>query len=272
MRLNYCGSFHRILAIGLMAGGFSFAAIVPTFEGPGVQTPDITDICNVNSPCVIGTENFGTLPLGLLSGTFPTNFGFGIGGAISGTYSGSIVGLAADQYGGAGGTAPYPEVYAGNSYTLTLNNTSAVPGVNYFGLWISALDSGNLLTFYEKGAPIYSFTLADFLALIGSCPNAFCGNPTPAFLGADSGQQYAFLNFFDTSGYFDQVVVSEDPGFSGNGFETANQTVAYLDPGNPHGDPIYGTPEPGSLGLFVAGGILIALGVRRRAGAAARIG
>ena len=159
-----------------------------------------------------------------------------------------------------------------------------MPGVNYFGLWFSALDAGNLLQFYDKGALVYSFSPADFINLVGACTgtNQFCGNPGPPSSPNpnnrnDAYQQFAFLNFFDTNGYFDQIVFSEPTGASSDGFESDNHTVGYLNPPTPDsGSLIYnnpgGAPEPGTLGLFVAGGILIALGVRRRRLASARIG
>lgn len=285
MKLNYCGSFLRVLAIGLMAGGLSFASIVPTYEAAGVQTPDVTAICAANpgpGNCVIGMENFDSLALAgqaIITG-FSTSFN--TSGAITGTYS-SFIGTPANAYGGAGGSGTYAEIYgtdntgylfySNNTYTLSLT-ANTVPGVNYLGMWFSALDGGSHLKFYSGGPTgtlLYDFTPADFIALVGSCPNTsntFCDNPNA---GGDPNQQFAFLNFFDNSGYFDTVTFTESAGFGG-GFESDNQTVAYLNPGNPHGDPINGTPEPGSLGLFVAGGILIALGVKRRQIARARIG
>ena len=249
-----------------MAAGWSFADnIVPTFEPAGVQTPNSTAICAGASTCIVGTETFDFW----FGGGFSTDFG--TGNEITGTYRGGFQSYAADDYGGAGGGGRYPEIFpADGSYTLTLGTASGVPGVNYFGLWFSALDGGNLLQFYQDSTLLYSFTPDDFIALVGACPgsNAFCGNPNN---GADSGEQFAFLNFFDTTpdGYFNRIVFSQT---GGGGFESDNHTVGYQDPPNPTGNDIY-TPEPGSLWLFAPGGIVLALlAGRRRNRAVARAG
>jgi hypothetical protein len=212
MKLMSCSNLPRVFAIGLMAAGCSFAdTVVATYEPAGTQAVLSTQICptGTGAICVIGTENFDSL-----GGSFTTDFG--TGGQITGTYSGGVDYNAADQYGGAGGTGYYPEVVSsGGSYSLSLTtNTPSVPGVNYFGLWFSALDAGNLLQFYKGSTLLYTFTPADFINMVGPCPsstNSFCGNPTTAFSGQDSGEQFAFLNFFDTTpgGYFDTVVLSE---------------------------------------------------------------
>lgn len=267
MILNFRGGLSPVLAIGLMAGGLSYASIiVPTFEPAGVQTPDQSAICAAfpTSVCILGTETFDSW----IGGGFTTDFG--TGNEITGTYSGDFVSDANNEFGGAGGTGAYPELMTGGSYSLSLtSNTSDVPGVNYFGLWISALDAGNLLQFYSGSTLVYSFTPADFIALVGACPSAsneFCGNPNMSNhttnSSADSIQQFAFLNFFDIGGYFDKVVFSET--ISNSGFESDNHTVAYIDP------PISG-PEPSSLWLCAAGGIALALRLALRR-APARIG
>jgi hypothetical protein len=283
MRLNYNRSVHRIFAIGLVAAGLSYAAdlIVPTYEAPGTEAPQIAALCaGATTACVMGTETFDSWTGGTFTSQFPAVYG-DHNGVISGTYSGGFTSVGANTYGGAGAVGNYPEVYRGSgstggSYTLNLNWTSAVPGVNYFGLWFSALDAGNLLQFYDRGVLVYQFSPADFINLVGACngSNAFCGNPIG---GGDPYQQFAFLNFFDTTGYFDQIVFSEPTGAALDGFESDNQTVGYMNPpAVDSGSRIYnnptGAPEPGTLGLFVAGGILIALGVRRRRLASARIG
>ena len=281
MRLNYCGSVHRVLAIGLIATGLSYAAdlVVPTYEPASTQVPQITALCaGATSACVMGTETFDSWTGGTFTSQFPAVYG-DHNGVISGTYSGGFVSVGANAYGGVGGVGNYPEVSrgtgsTGGSYTLQLSWTSAVPGVNYFGLWFSALDAGNMLQFYDKGSLVYQFSPADFINLVGACTagNKFCGNPNNPY---DPGQQFAFLNFFDTNGFFDQIVFSEPTGNAVDGFESDNQTVGYMNPpAVDSGTRIYSssTPEPGTFGLFVAGGILVAVGVRRRRLAPARIG
>ena len=95
---------------------------------------------------------------------------------------------------------------------LQLSTASGVPGMNYFGLWFSALDAGNLLQFYSGNNLLYSFTPNKFIDLVGSCAGAadpFCGKkPNTIFSGRDAGEQFAYLNFFDTDGFFDKIVFS----------------------------------------------------------------
>lgn len=147
------------------------------------------------------------------------------------------------------------------SYTLTLTTSGGLPGVNYFGLWFSALDNANELQFYENGTLLYSFTPTLFASLVGACPNtnnAFCGNPNN---GENSAQQYAFLNFYDMNGYFNEIVFTET---TTAGFESDNHTVGYMDPVDPTGTVVGATPEPGSIVLLLTG-LLALIGVARRA-------
>jgi hypothetical protein len=283
MKVNHRGSFQRVFAVGLIAAGLSYAAIVPTFEPAGVQAPIVSAICAGTTTCVVGTYTFDswpTSPAPLNTEGYSADFttDFGTGGLIDGTYTGGLLTYGADEYGGAGGTGLYPEIFkTDGSYTLALS-TNGVPGVNYFGLWFSALDAGNLLQFYSGSTLLYTFTPADFITLVGACngSNQFCGNPNYANhmtdSSADNGEQFAFLNFFDTdpAAYITSIVFSEPNG--GGGFESDNHTVAYIDPITVDtGTQIYG-PEPSSFGLFVAGGILVALRLRRRRGAPPQVG
>jgi len=240
-------TIHRALAIGLIVSGLSCAdTFVTNYEPAGVQLPDPALICVGRAGCLIGTETFDSWN----GGGFTTDFG--TGGLITGVYAGSFLSYAADQYGGAGGTGRYPELFSGGPYSVTLSAGSGVPGVNYFGLWLSALDAGNSIQFYENGTLVYSFMPADLIGLVGACTgsNPFCGNPSVNFNGQDAGEQFAYLNFYDLNGYFNQIVFSES---GGGGLESDDHTVAYRP-----------APEPGSVALFGAGGILLALLARRR--------
>jgi hypothetical protein len=250
----------RVLVVGLIACGLSFAdGFVATYEPAGVQLPIKTAICPGVGTCIIGTETFDAPPA--QNGGFTTDFG--TGNKITGTYGGDYQLTGADAFGGVGGTGSYPELFAGGSYTLTLTTDTAggVPGVNYFGLWFSALDAGNLLEFYQDDTLLYAFTPADFITLVGACSasNPFCGNPNN---GDDGGEQFAFLNFYDTSGFFNKVVFTQTG--SDGGFESDDHTVAYMNPPTPQGTNIY-TPEPASLALLGAAAIVfLALLAKRR--------
>ena len=54
----------------------------------------------------------------------------------------------------------------------------------------------------------------------------YCGNPTATFK-SNPGENYAYVNFFDTVGYFDQVLLYST---GSAGFESTNHSVAYVNP------------------------------------------
>lgn len=223
--------FVAALAVVSFSGAAWGDSFYASYLAPGVTTPlGITT----------NYESFDTVTPGSTPSSFVTNFN---GSSYTGTYTGSgLTWLAANEYGGAGGTGTYPEVYTSPGYTLSLNNSA-----NYFGLWFSALDAGNLLQFYNNSTLVYSFTPADFIKLVGNCPGGdFCGNPNPGFLHDDSSQQFAYLNFYDENGAFNKIVFSENGGVGG--FESDNHAVAMLT-GPPGGTQITSVPEPAALSL-----------------------
>jgi len=248
--------------IGAGAASMAYGdSIVVTYAPAKTQTPVASTLCTGASTCWLGDETFS-------SSTAPTTAVFtsvvstGVAtGSITGVYSGALSVSNDHTWGGAGGTGYYATV-TNNTYTLTLSTSGSVKGVNYFGLWFSALDSGNELQFYEGNTLVYTFTPAKFASLVGACPNssnAFCSNPNN---GDDTGEQFAFLNFYDTTGYFDKIVFTET---GTAGFESDNQTVGYIDPVTPTGTVIGATPEPGSIVLLLTG-LLALLGFKNRFG------
>ena len=256
--------FALIALIGAGAASMSYGdSFVVTYAPAGVQAPNTTTLCGSDPTCWIGEETFP-------SSSVPTNANFTTiastgspSGSITGVYSGALSISSANQYGGADGTGYFATV-SNNNYTLTLTASGAatgVPGVNYFGLWFSALDAGNKLQFYNGNTLLFSFTPAQFQTLVGACPNAsnpFCGNPNN--LTQDKGEQFAFLNFYDLDGYFTKVVFTET---TNAGFESDNHTVGYMDPVDPTGTVIGATPEPGSIVLLLTG-LLALIGLRGR--------
>jgi len=267
IRIKICATLAFCL-LAASATALYADTIIATYAPAGTQAPNARVLCGSDTKCWIGEQSF-TADSVPAAGVFPTLTSVGgLTGSITGAYSGSgITMYAADQYGGAGGTGYYPELFSTNSgtYTLTLGLTSGstIPGVNYFGLWFSALDAGNELQFYENNTLLLTFTPVMFQSLVGACPNssnAFCGNPNSSFLDKDSGEQFAFLNFFDENGYFNKIVFTET---GGGGFESDNQTVAYMNPVTPTGTIISGAPEPGSFVLLFSG-LLVLLAFMRR--------
>lgn len=237
-----------LLAFALLPVNSNADTFSASYLAAGVQTPNASNNYNTFEPGVYNTAAKTT--------TFN-------GSSITGIYSGSFDLLSANLYGGAGGTGNF--ISTTGTYSLNLSSSA-----NYFGLWFSALDSGNQLSFYKDSTLLYSFTPTAYQQLVGACPsssNAFCGNPTQTFLGQDSGEQFAFLNFYDSNGTFNKVTFIQT--VAGAAFESDNHTVAIVSQA-PLGSNIV-TPEPSSwvlalTGMLCIGGVV----VTRRMQSAAR--
>jgi hypothetical protein len=207
------------------------------YEAPGVQN-------TTAAFSVSGVETFNEQPTGVGPG-FTTDYG--TGGAITGAYSGAngVQINSADVYGGAGGTGNYVVAFGNTPYTLTLtaDPIKDPQGINYFGYWLSALDAGNQVSFYKGGVEVGALTPADVIAKLGTS-GPYYGNPNPPFQGGDSGEPYAFINFYDMSGTFDQVVFTEDPAVGG--YESDNHTVGFF-------THVGGVPEPSTWAMMLLG-------------------
>ena len=272
--------FKRVLA-GAVAGVVSAGAanaVVPftvryESEAPGVQNTTAT--FNVG-----GVYTFQNIPTGF-DNHFSTDFG--TNGQITGQYSGVQINNA-DQYGGAGGTGKYPVAFPNTPYEVKLS-TTLPGGVNYFGYWLSALDPGNLVTFYSGGTELFQFRPQDVINIVNASPDPsqYYGNPNGVFAGQDAGEPFLFLNFFDTAGSFDKVVFQEYD--YGGGYESDNHTVGnviltqgqgavvpLVDSDLPFAPvpTIAGVPEPASWALMLLGVGGMGVALRRRAGATAQ--
>jgi T5SS/PEP-CTERM-associated repeat protein len=147
--------------------------------------------------------------------------------ASLGSYDHLLV-RSADAFGGDGGKGKYMSVNSGinaasNPTTLTLAKPQ-----RYFGLWWSAGDPNNVLSFYSGGKLLETFRTNDVVNFINkqANKNAYYGNPNN---GQNKSEPYAFLNFYaDPSNpnlTFDRIVFSNLPG---TGFEQDNHTIAGL--------------------------------------------
>lgn len=238
--------------------------IVQTYLAGKVEAPPNTQLAQHGptvSP-VFGTETFDTRPLGGL----PIVSNFGTGTVIVGTFSGTYTVSAANQYGGAGGGGRFISTTSSSpGLNVKLTHSGAIPGINYFGLAISALDAGNTVVLKRNGTTVITYAPVDLIKAVGACPNTnnpYCGNPVT---GLNGNEQYAFVNFFDRDNYFDEIVLTE----TGGGYESDNFTFGYVDT-----NFIFGTstnvPEPGSLPIVLAGLLGVAAATqlaRRRPGA-----
>ena len=198
----------------------------------------------------VGVETFDTRTNG---GGFTTDFG--TRGAVTATYSPVDINNA-DQYGGAGGGGKYPVAFFATPYSLHLvADPILLPhGINYFGYWLSALDGGNHVTFYKNGVQVGDLTPSAVLSRIGHVANYF-GNPNPSFKNQDGGEPFAFINFYDTDGSFDEVRFTQTT--PGGGYESDNHTVGFY-------TATGGTPEPATWAMFLTGFGLVGSGLRRR--------
>ena len=227
------------IAVSCLARSAS-AGIVVTAEAPGVQSSQVAGVT---------TETFD----GFAAAHYTS-----LSTAVGTITSADAVVSAANQFGGAGGAANYLAIRNLQTATLTL---PAAQG--YFGMWWSAADLGNVLSFYSGATLIGSFVPATALGALGS---SYLGNPNGTFPPNDPTEKFAYLNFVGVGGTtFDRIVVTNTD--SSTAFETDNWSIRVTAP-DPHGPPIetFGSPVPEPSSLIVAGGlaVLVATGAVRR--------
>lgn len=187
----------------------------------------------------------------------------------------------ANLYGGATGTGYYPVESAAPSgvggrnaiaeTTVTLNKPSS-----YFGLWWSAGDPYNVLSFYSGNKLIASF---DTKTILDNLPKSYFGNPTTKFKGQDGHEPFAFLNVYAKQGVtWDRIVLNND---GSSGFESDNWTVRSQAWGTLAGETgsapgrqvatVSGTkvsllaaPEPANVVAIFTGAILLVVIARKK--------
>lgn len=266
-RLNSTGLIGFAAAVVLTFGAGQDARAGPitaTYLAAGAQSPTPATLCGSATSCFYGTETFS----GWAGGNFKSSFNTGASNFNATTFIKGDYGangdtnwkkVAADVYGGANGTAPYPVVSGGtapgSAYSVKFTSSADILGINYFGLWISALDASNNLQFYNKGQLLQTFASTDLQAALGACSTAggYCGNPTTPFKGQNASEQYAYVNFFNTVGYFDQVLLFSTAA----GFESSNHSVAYINPLTISGTTFNAPDRPPSAAFAAKVAILV---------------
>lgn len=134
----------------------------------------------------------------------------------------------ADAYGGAAdATNPKGSLYSvqGAGTPVTGSTLQLDIASSYFGMWWSAGDPRNVLSFYSGETLVGTFTTSSLLNLL---PSTYDGNPINRKI--NSGEPYAFINFYgDEKTTWDRIVLTND---GSSGFESDNYTtrVAAWDP------------------------------------------
>jgi hypothetical protein len=254
--------------------------ITTTLGAPGQITPQFLTgtsgqgMCNQNldplAVCVYGTESFSGFTQAQATNGFTSTFSTGAnnfptGDSISGTYSGQIAYTTTNQYGGVPGSAGYPTASGVSTYTVKYAS-QGIPGINYLGVWISALDQYNDFALLMSDGTSYDFSAATIKTFIDASPlkSQYYGNPTPGQLGADSSEPFAYLNFYVTGSYFTQMKFVNT---GSTGFESSNHAAGYFSPLTMTGSSLttysVAVPEPSAV-LLLGVPIVAALIGRRR--------
>jgi len=110
---------------------------------------------------------------------------------------------------------PFQSTLHYSTTTLSLNSPSS-----YFGLYWSAADRYNNLSFYNGNQLVGTVSTASLMSLL---PKSYFGNPDPVFAHKDTSEDFAFVNFFASSSETFNKVVFQNTGTSG--FESQDWTV-----------------------------------------------
>ncbi len=206
------------------------AGLIVTLEAPKIQSTQVSGTT---------VETFDSVNTGRYTSLTST----------LGTYtSAGLQIVSPDQYGGANQTR-YIAVGAQSgqtSATLTLTGPAA-----YFGFYWSAGDAQNNLDFYSGNSLLASFSTSTLISFISGQANAsqYYGNPNT---NQNTGEPYAFVNFFANSGTtFDKIVFRNNG--TGSGFESDNHTIRAAAVTTPTGTTVTnlvtGVPEPSTWAM-----------------------
>lgn len=137
-------------------------------------------------------------------------------------YDGNLLIRADNVYGGADNTNYIEPATKGSNFEIRVNKNQ-----KYFGLWWSAGDGSNILTFRKDGEVVATFNTQDVLDTLAELDNEsdyYC-NPTPVFEGEVCHEPYAFINFFfEGDEEFDEIKLESTS--AGGNFESDNHTFS----------------------------------------------
>jgi hypothetical protein len=215
--------------LAILAGSRVDAGLVVSIDAPGVQASTVPGVT---------TETFNEFSPGRYS-SLSSDIGTLTG--VSGQFSIQ----SADQYGGAGGVGSYIAIgaQAGSiaPVLLTLNGPQA-----YFGIWVSAADQFNQISFYSGSQLVAAYNAPAGLADIAKFADAsqYFGNPNN---GEDPSEPFGYLNFTGLNGTTFTSVVLANSGTPATGFESDNWSVSSVAPSSIPGTVISGVPDPSSM-------------------------
>lgn len=146
------------------------------------------------------------------------------GGAEFSTYvyDGNLAIRERNVYGGADNTNYIEPATKGSNFEIQVNKNQ-----KYFGLWWSAGDGSNILTFRKDGEVVATFNTQNVLDTLAGLDNEsdyYC-NPTPLFEGKVCHEPFAFINFFFEEGEEYDEIRLESTSAGGN-FESDNHTFS----------------------------------------------
>jgi len=186
---------------------------VVTVEAPAVQQSSLSTNAAAFGASNVVVEPFDELKAGFISKPVPF-----AANTTLGSYDHLLV-RSADAFGGARGTGTYMTVNTNINKGSTPTTLTLATPQRYFGLWWSAGDPNNLLSFYSGTTLLETFRTSDVVNFINAQPNknAYYGNPNN---GQNKGEPYAFLNFYadpsNPSLTFNRIVFSN---VGSSGFE-----------------------------------------------------
>jgi hypothetical protein len=207
------------------------AGLIVSVDAPGVQASTVAGVT---------TETFNEFSPGVYSNL---NVAMGTITAVGGQFAIQ----AADQYGGAGGVGDYIAIGAQAASTAPVLLTLSGPQA-YFGIWVSAADQFNQISFYSGTQLVAAYDAPAGLADIAKLPDAsqYFGNPNS---GWNLGQPYGYLNFIGAGGTTFTSIVLANSGTTATGFESDNWSTSAVAPTTIPGVILGGVPEPSTLVL-----------------------